>query len=618
MKTTLHTLAAILAMALLAPLATAQSDRQSQGFKLHNIFSKDMILQRGKPIKVWGWAKPGSAVKVTLGNESMEAATAAAAAVDVFGYEEAYKGLGKWEVTFPPREASTEPVTLAATSGGETITLGNILLGDVWVMSGQSNMAFPLNKTNGRDLAKMANNPNLRLYSITTNEQATMQDDIRPEAIDTVSGGWDVSSPETAENFSAIGYVFGFHLQNALDIPVGIIKNARGGASIESMVPVYKFDEDPLAKAHADYIRQRMAEFDQEAEIEKTWEQLKAKAKKKGEPEPPRPGPGDLRSWNVPGKSPGHMGSVHNGFFGVFKGYNFKGVLFHQGYNNLMSSDLLYRVLTRLMIEGWREEFDDPQLPVAVIGFCAGGETQNEENFEKLLIERGPWIREAQRLGVGDVEGGAVTAFLPGYDVQIPGLHPSKKREHGWRAALWALNNVYTDQSSQWNNCISELISAEPMGDVFALKFDKRVRTDDGKDFSRDSILKGFSIAGEDGKFYMAHARHAEWEGNYWKHGHREIHVWSPLVEKPVAVRYAWANSPMGNLYHDGRQDQPFPSFRTDDWDSGINPEPGQKALDRNQTKEMQADAQARLEYRRMEEAKRAVQILERLKTLGK
>jgi len=616
MRTSIPILAAILAMALLAPLATAQTDRQSQGFKLHNIFSKDMILQRDKPIKVWGWAKPGSRVSVKLGDEVTETTTAAAGPVEVFGYEDDYKGLGKWEVSFAPREASTEPVTLAAASGGEIITLDNVLIGDVWVMSGQSNMAFPLNKTNGRDLAKMANNPNLRFFSIQGNEQATMQDDIRPEAIDTVSGGWDVSSPETASKFSAIGFVYGFYLQNALDIPVGIIKNARGGASIESMVPVFKFDEHPLAKAHADHIRQRMAEFDMEAHIEETWQRQKDRAQGRGEPEPPRPTAVDMPSWGIPGKSPGHMGSVHNGFFGVFKGYNFKGVLFHQGFNNQMSDAIrpsLYRVLVKLMIEGWREEFNDPEMPVAVIGFNAGGETQNAENFETLTIEGGPWIREAQRLGVGDVEGEALTAFLPDYDIRIPGLHPGKKREHAWRAALWALNNVYDEGNNRWKASISELVSAEPMGDVFVLKFDKRVRSHDS-----NPILEGFSIAGEDGKFYMAHARYAAWEGSNAANGWREIHVWSPLVEQPVAVRYAWAISPMGNLYHDGQQDQPFPSFRTDDWELPVNMEQGERALDRGQWNEMKADAEARLEYRRTEEAKRAVQILERLKTLGK
>jgi len=309
------------------------------------------------------------------------------------------------------------------------------------------------------------------------------------------------------------------------------------------------------------------------------------------------------------------MASVYNGFFGVFKGYNIKGVLFHQGYNNQMSSALrpdLYQVLVKLMIEGWREEFNEPQLPVGVIGFCAGGTTQNEENFEALSNDGGPWIREAQRLGVVDAGDPEHTAFLPAYDVQVPGLHPRKKREHGWRAAHWALSMIYSDRYDPWRAASAELISAEPVGDMMVLKFDKRVRPDDG-----NSILEGFSIAGEDGKFYMAHARHAAREDNPSKKNAQEIHVWSPLVEKPVAVRYAWANSPTGNLKQGGLQDKPYPSFRTDTWALPINPEFGERALDRGQEKERKADAETRLEYRKLEEAKRAMEIYERLKTLG-
>ena len=528
-----------------------------------------------------------------------------------------YAGKGRWEVTLPARDASAEPQTLSVTAGGEKVELTNIVIGDVWVIHGQSNMAFPLGKTNGEPLAAQANLPNLRLYSITGNEQASLQDDIRPEAVTT--GGWVVSSPETAAEFSAIGYVFGLNIQRTLNIPIGLIKNARGGASIESMVPAYKFDENPEAKRYADYIRQKMKEFDPKAEAEVIWKRQVDRAKAKGVPEekwPKRLTPEEIPSWNVPGKSPGDMASVYNGMFGAFKGFNIKGVLFHQGYNNQMGSALrpkLYRVLVKLMIEGWREEFNNPQLPVAVIGFCAGGKTQNQEDFEAVSNDGGPWIREAQRLGVADVGDPEHTAFLPAYDVQVPGLHPAKKREHGWRAACWALSEVYDNKLVRWGGVLSKLISAEPKGDIMVLKFDKRVKPDDG-----NNILEGFSIAGEDGKFYMAHARHAAFEGNYWTNGDREIHVWSPLVEKPVAVRYAWANSPMGNLKHDGHQDMPFPSFRTDDWDLPINPEYGARALDRTQEKERKEDAEARLEYRRMEEAKRAVEILERIENLGK
>ena len=500
----------------------------------------------------------------------------------------------------------------SSTSGDEKVALDNIVIGDVWVMSGQSNMAFPLGKITGGDMeAAEADLPMLRLFSITSNEQATLQDDIRPEAITT--DGWVVSSPETAKEFSAIGYVFGSNIQRALDIPIGLIKNARGGASIESMVPAHKFDEDPLAKRYAEYVKKRMAEFDPEAEADRIWEAQKARAKSKGQPEPERPDPNDLRSWNVPGKSPSDMASVDNGCFGVFKGFNIKGVLFHQGFNNTLGDNFRpkrYRVLMKLMVEGWREDFNDPELPVGVIGFCAdGGQAQNEENFEARSSDNGPYIREAQRLGLADVGDPEHTVFIPAYDVQSPGLHPKKKREHGWRAARWALGKIYGVKGIGWLKPV-KLISAVPRGDVMVLTFDGRIMPDDGS-----KIPRGFSIAGEDGKFYMAHARYEPWEKkDMWTKGYRTIHVWSPLVKKPVAVRYGWANSPMGNLKVNGYQDMPFPSFRTDNWDIPESDDPAEKSDD---GKARKAEAEQRLEYRLTEEAKRGVEILERLKTLG-
>ncbi|QTN32069.1 hypothetical protein HZ994_06895 [Akkermansiaceae bacterium] len=614
MQSRIHSLAALLLMASLATLCPAQSDRQSQPFKLHNIFGSGMVLQRDKPIKVWGWAKPGAKVTVALGKESAEPTTAAAAPVEVFGYEEAYKGLGKWEVSFPPREASTEPITLTATHGGETITLDNILLGDVWVMHGQSNMAFPAAKTDAADLLPQADLPLLRLFSITTNEQATLQDDIRPEAIDTVSGSWDVSSPETAREFAAIGYVFGLNVQRTLGIPIGLIKTARGGASIESMVPAHKFDEHPLTKRYADHVRARMAAFDPEAEADRIWGIEKGRAKKNNKPEPERPDPKNLRSWNVPGKSPSDMASVHNGFLGVFKGLNIKGLAFHQGFNNTLGDNARpkrYRVLLKLMVEGIREDFNDPQLPVAVIGFCADGSAaQGPENFEVQSIAIAPFIRESQRLGLADVGDPENTIFIPGYDVQAPGLHPGRKRDHGWRAAKWALSKVYGVQGARWLEPI-KLVSAEAHGDVMVLGFDMRVQTKDGS-----KIPRGFSIAGEDGIFYMAHARYAEYgKGTYWTHGHRSIQVWSPMVEKPVAVRYGWGVAPVGNLYVAGEQDQPFPSFRTDDWDYPESEIPDEKPdFD---WKKASADATARVRERQLKESAMGEAFLERLDQLS-
>jgi sialate O-acetylesterase len=595
---------------------TVLNAEDAKPLKLHNIFSSHMVLQRDKPIKIWGWAKPGEKVTVTLGRESAEATTAAAAPVEVFGHEDDYKGLGKWEVTFSPREASTEPVTLVATSGGETITLDNILLGDVWVMSGQSNMAFPVGKTDASDLLPQADLPLLRLFSIKGNEQASLQDDIRPGTIDTVSGGWDVSTPETASGFSAIGYVFGADTQRGLRIPIGVIKNARGGASIESMVPVHKFDEHPLAKRYADHVRARMAGFDPEAKADEIWGRQKARAKSKGQPEPPRPDPEDLRSWDVPGKSPSDMGSVHNGFFGVFKGYNIKGVLFHQGFNNTLGDNARperYRVLMKLMVEGWREDFNDPELPVGVIGFCAGGKPQNEGNFEEVSIDIGPYIRESQRLGLADVGDPENTEFIPAYDVQVPGLHPSKKREHGRRAAQWALSDIYHVRHAGW--ATPSIPSVETRGDWMIVRFgDKeRLQPDDG-----DSILEGFSVAGENGRFYLAHARYEPWgKDETWTKGWQTVRVWSPMVENPVALRYGWATSPMGNLKFRGDQDIPLPSFRTDEWDLPESEDPTENPLNRSLSNERKAEAKARLEARRLKEADMGGALLERLEQLA-
>jgi len=589
----------ITSLTLLSGFALFAGDAAG-ALKLHAIFTTHMVIQRDKPIVIWGWADAGNKVSVKFGKETAEAT--------------AEGDDGRWEVTFPAREASTDAHTLLVSTGDEKVEMEDVLIGDVWVMHGQSNMAFPLGKVQHADMeSEQANLPLLRLFSITTNEQSDLQEDIRADAI--TAGGWVVSTPETARDFSAIGYVFGSQLQRALEIPIGVIKNARGGAAIESMVPAHKFDDHPLAKRYAEYVAKRRAEFDARARALEKWQIQVERAKSKGKPEaewPKKPLDAEnLVSWDIPGKSPSDAASVYNGMFGVFKGYNIKGVLFHQGYNNAMIRQncrpKFYRVLMKLMVEGWREDFNHPNLPVGVIGFCAGGKAQNEENFEAESSGGAPYIREAQRLGLADVGDPDNTVFIPAYDVQVPGLHPSKKREHGLRAARWALAEIY-DVGVRWET--ASLVSAEPQGDEMILTFDKRVTPDD-----KNTILCGFSIAGEDGKFYMAHARHRA-EGSYWDRT-KIIHVWSPLVEKPVAVRYGWAWSPMGNLKVGEHQDLPIPSFRTDNWDWPESEDPEVSAVGRAEGNEMKEEAIERCEYRRTEEARRAVEILERIKTLG-
>jgi sialate O-acetylesterase len=206
------------------------------------------------------------------------------------------------------------------------------------------------------------------------------------------------------------------------------------------------------------------------------------------------------------------------------------------------------------------------------------------------------------------------TAFLPADDVQVPGLHPSKKREHGERAARWALARIYKQPGMTWES--AQLVSAEPQGDVMVLTFDKRVMPDDWS-----PIVEGFSLAGDDGRFFMAHARFPLQPGKKPGTNARgcdttTIRVWSPLVPSPKAVRYAWATSPMGNLKVGGRPSLPLHSFRTDGSDYPESDDPT-VPIEGAAAKQMESEARERLAHRRAEEAKRAVEILKRLETLG-
>jgi sialate O-acetylesterase len=596
MKYTIQSLSTMLATAVLSSLSIAQAEQ----LRLHAIFDSDMVLQRNKPITIWGWAAPGADVSVQLGTDKASAKAAA--------------DKGRWEVSLPAREASADPQTLTVTAGGEKVEMGNIVVGDVWVMYGQSNMAFPLGKVMNRDTeSAQANLPNLRLFSIATNEQADPQEDIRRETIDT--GGWVTSTPQTALEFSAIGLAFGAQLQRSVGIPIGVIKNSRGGASMEALVPPHKFQEIPSGKDLVEFINAQRATFDLRAEGLKLYERELKDAQNKKLPEdkwPKKPENGEnVRSWNIPGKSPSHPASVYNGMFGVFKGYNIKGVLLHHGYNNAMSGNCrpkFYRWMTKALIEGVREDFKDPTIAYGVIGFCAGGKPQSEEDFE-LQAPGPPFIREAQRLGVEDLKDPALNGYIPGYDVQIPGLHPERKVEHGHRAARWALNKFYDRKAAQWDE--AKLLSVKTEGDEMILTFDRRAHTDD-----RSPIIEGFALAGEDGKFYMAYARNST-VGDFWTAA-KIIHVWSPLVPKPVHVRYAWGFSPMGNLYVNGHPEMPVPEFRTDSWDLPESEDLTDKGLTREFGQQWNADGKARLEYRRAEEAKRILEIRERINTLGK
>ncbi len=571
----------------------------SSHLKVHGIFRSNMVLQRDKPITIWGWAESGTVVKVTFGSR---AATSKAA------------GAGRWEVTFEPQPANKTPQTITVEAGHDVLTLANILIGDVWVMNGQSNMAYALKAVYQAPFeAAMAHLPELRHIRIRSGaESEYVETDLKDDFInnqDDPDKDWKVVTPEVALDMGAIGYVFGSRLQRALQIPIGIIDNSRGGASLESLVPRHKFADHPDAAAYLKWVDQRRADFSIEeflqARMDKwqvahdKWKAQVANDKAKGRNvnrREPRKPDASIRTWSVPGRSPSDAASCYNGMFGVFKGLNIKGVAFHQGFNNAMMNTSckpkFYRVLMKLMVDGWREDFGDPQLPVAVIGLCAGGKAQTRQNFEQLGFSTAACIRESQRLGLADADDPANTEFIPSYDQKIPQLHTMKKKELGLRTARWALKNVYGYEDIVWET--AQLVSAVREGEAMLLTFDKSVRVDDF-----GSRIEGFSIADKSGVFYMATATAKQFKERELRD--KQILVSSPLVKEPVAVRYAWARSPMGNLKVNGIPWQPLHSFRTDniDFDAEVtHQDPDGRTKNSEAIRTLKAEAAAALEAR--------------------
>ena len=567
-------------------------DQPISSLKVHGIFRSNMVLQRAKPIKVWGWAPKGSEVKVQFG--SLNASDKA----DGEG--------GLWEVTFEAQQVDSKGRNLTVTCGDNSIKMKEILIGDVWVMNGQSNMAFALKAVYQNHFeASMANLPLLRQIRINSGAESEHEEkDIKDNFINGSheDKNWIVSTPETVMDMSAIGYIFGSRLQRSLQIPIGIIDNARGGASLESLVPRHQFANDPQASEYLKWVDKRNSEFSEKdflqaqmdkyktafAKYQKQLEDDKKKGVKKNRHAPRKPN-GSIRTWSVPGRSPSDAASCYNGMFGVFKGLNIKGVAFHQGFNNSMMNTsckpVFYRKLMKLMIEGWREDFNDPALPVAIIGFCAGGQAQTHSNFEQMGFSTAALIREAQRLGLGDVKNQENTVYIANYDQQIPQLHTKKKKELGIRTARWALNNIYGNENIVWDT--AKLVSAEAKDGKMLLTFDKAVRPDN---FS--SIIEGFSLAGKDGIYYMAQAEAIKSKDKNL--ANKQILVSSPIVSEPLTVRYAWARSPMGNLKVNGIPWQPLPCFRTDNSSykaevSHMDPDGNKKCSDQVKIYKLQA-----------------------------
>ena len=518
----------------------------ADGLCVHNLFQSNMVVQRGKPISVWGWASPEEKVSVSFAGQAMEAKA------------------GKdrvWKVTLPAMAANVEPQILTVKGKDKTLTLENILVGDVWILGGQSNMEEPLNNVeNGKLEIVSANYKGIRILTVPAQNGPTMKKGFARlhewsnwSSRHFRKGDWDVCSPEVVRELSAIGYVFARRLHMAAQVPIGVIDASRGGTTIETWTPtpvLEKVETKEVKGLLADW-EKKVTEFDPHKDLEKRVENHHnwvKNMKKQGKEIPKnRSVPTDLRPG--PAMDQNRPGNCYASMVAPIAGLSGKGAIFHQGYNNAgggsAGADMYYQVFGK-MITAWRNAFNDPQMPFGIISLCTAGDPQTRDDYLEKMVDGGIYIREAQYKTFLDFQKARDknVGFASSFDKRRSWYHPQLKIPVGERISRWALATQY---------------GMEPE----ILKMDTRVRA------VTDGPIVGFAIAGKDRRFQPAEA---EWlvtgkdQHNRPKHDRSVVVLSSPHVPDPLQFRYAWGRNPMGNLQSADHNDLPFATQRSDDW----------------------------------------------------
>ena len=561
-----------------------------------HFFGDHMVIQRDKPIRIWGTAQPGENVRVRF---SIRDLTVKADAQ------------GHWRMELEALPVSSQGKALVIRSGDTTITYDNILVGDVWICGGQSNMEDEISYVYHGDMeVSSANHPMIRLMTVP--QQASpvpFTDMARINEFNSWTrrhekkGSWSQCSPKAVERFSAIGYIFGKRLHLVSGVPIGLIDNSWGGTTIEAWTSRSTLKKIPAALGLLDEWDRKIASYDAAASLQariQNWEKDSARREARGEKPNPKPTEPD----QDPASDRNNPGASFNGMLASFSEANIKGAIFNQGYNNALGNarPRLYASVMQAMIENWRETFRDDAMPFGIIGLTPGGQPQTHDNYEIRMVDAAPFIREGQFKAAQALTH---VCFMPAYDQQVPFYHPHKKVLHGERMARWALATQYGQTQLKWNPTTLE--QAEINEDHVILSFNGMVRVHDGRPF------EGFAVAGKDRHFVPARAEFVvkgkDDRGREQK-DERKLKVWSPLVPEPVAVRYAWARNPLGNAVNSGHHERiiPIPSFRTDNWDWPEAPFESDREETRNAHREaisvMRRKAREWSEFRPVREAR--------------
>jgi sialate O-acetylesterase len=583
-----------------------------EGLCVSNVFQSNMVLQRDKPVPVWGWADAGAKITVIF-DEKEQVATAA---------EDR-----SWKVQLHAMPSSSEPRVMTITGEKKTLTLENILVGDVWVLGGQSNMEFPLDRIeNGQLEIVSANYSNIRILTIPAANGPDNKSGF-PRLHEWSGwfgqhyrkGDWDDCSPEIARELSAIGYVFARRIHMATQIPIGVIDASRGGTTVETWTP------DPvLRKVESEQVRTLLAEWDKkvsawdakadlDARIAKHSEKS-ARFEKEGKEMPTNEQePSDLRPG--PAMDQNRPGNCYASMISPIAGLSIKGAIFHQGYNNCFNGTqgaTMYQQLFPEMIKSWRAAFNAPEMPFGILSLCTEGAVQTLDNYSEMMFNAGPYIREAQYRTFLEFykAGDKNIGFTSTYDLRRRWYHPQLKIPAGERIARWALATQYGfDKDVRWKPPIVEGMEVE--GDRIVLRLDEPVSAvDDG------GPILGFAVAGEGRRFHPATATHlvtGKDDRGRDKTDQKVLVLSSPMVANPIHYRYAWGRSPLGNLQANRNTDIPFATQRSDDWPLenipfGVLGDDAPIQLDRQQRRKVEEALREQDLARRLHEARMLIE----------
>ncbi len=465
--------------------------------KPNGLFTDGVVLQQGISLPIWGSAKDGEKVTVKFQGQ-----TVTTTARD-----------GRWMLNLRPLKAGG-PFVMSIT-GENVITITNILIGEVWLCSGQSNMEMPLAATtNSAEIISAARDSQLRFFTIP--HKASDQ------PLTDVSATWTETTPGSAKYFSAVAYFFGRNLRQALNVPIGLIHSSVGGTPAEAWTPNSTLEADPELKQILERQARAIENFDP-AKAESQNETNIAKARVEGKDVSKVP---LIKS---PAVSIGRPGGLYNAMIAPLQPFAIAGVIWYQGEsNNDRAAE--YRKLFPAMIYSWREAWGEGRFPFLFVQIAP-------------YREMTPEIREAQLLTWQKVPRTAMAVITDVGDAN--NIHATRKEPVGTRLALAARAIAYGEKI-EYSGPVYDSMKVRDGRAI--IKFTHV----DGGLVAKGGELEGFTIAGEDGKFVDATA---EINGG-------KVIVFSPLVLKPIAVRYGWANVPVINLFN--RQGIPATPFRTD------------------------------------------------------